>query len=281
MGKTKTAFVSDTEKKELSGAEKYKLRQLKKEQEGKVSGKPLESNLSAQAGKIRIPGMGGGERIKAVVAEPLPEEPAEDEAKSAAKKQLKVRSKKYKEARQKIDKTRSYSLTDAIKLVKETSYSKFDGSVELHIVVKKEGLSVNTTLPFSAGKTKKIEVADEATLTKLKSGKIDFDILLATADMMPKLVPFARLLGPRGLMPNPKTGTLLKNVKDAEKFSANRLTIKTEKTQPIIHTVIGKVSQKEEELTENVNAMLDAISRKQIIKAYIKPTMGPSVKLQI
>jgi len=131
----------------------------------------------------------------------------------------------------------------------------------------------------AAIKAKRIEVADAKTLDKLKSGKVDFDVLLATADMMPKLVPFARLLGPKGLMPNPKNGTLIKSAKDAEKFSGNTMTIKTEKSAPLIHTTIGKVSQDEKELEENVNAIFDAVGRKQIERAFISSTMSPSIKI--
>ena len=97
--------------------------------------------------------------------------------------------------------------------------------------------------------------------------------------MMPKLVPFARLLGPKGLMPNPKTGTIIKTKKDAEKFSGNTTNVKTEKAAPIIHTTVGKVSQKESELVENTNTLLDAVGKRQIEKAFIKATMGPSIKV--
>ncbi|OGM30904.1 hypothetical protein A2630_02745 [Candidatus Woesebacteria bacterium RIFCSPHIGHO2_01_FULL_44_10] len=193
----------------------------------------------------------------------------------------KARSKKYKEAKAKIDKSKLYSLEEAVKLVKSTSYSKFDGTVELHLTVKKEGLSVQVSLPHSTGKTKKIEIANEGTIKKLEAGKIDFDVLLATPDMMPKLVPFAKLLGPRGLMPNPKNGSLIKKLEDAKNFSADTVVVKTEKKAPLIHTVVGKVSQKENELTQNTNSLLEAINRRQIIKAYMKPTMGPSVKLAV
>ena len=99
--------------------------------------------------------------------------------------------------------------------------------------------------------------------------------------MMPKLVPFAKVLGPKGLMPNPKTGTLIKNPNDAKKFSANSLTIKTEKDFPLIHTVIGKASQKDSELIENAEAIIEAVNKNQIVKVYLKSTMSPSVKLAI
>ena len=154
--------------------------------------------------------------------------------------------------------------------------------MELHLIVKKVGISAQVALPHAAGRVKKIEVADEKTLEKLKTGKIDFDILVATADMMPKLVPFAKLLGPRGLMPNPKNGTLVTDIKKAGAFSASTVTLKTEKEAPLIHTVVGKVSQKDTELKENIQAIFKALGGSdQILKVYLKSTMSPSVKVAI
>ena len=98
---------------------------------------------------------------------------------------------------------------------------------------------------------------------------------------MPKLVAYAKLLGPKGLMPNPKNGTVIKSEKDAEKFSADQKTIKTEKEQPVIHTSIGKMSMNETDVSENIQAVLDAVTKSNIEKIYLKLTMSPSVKLQI
>lgn len=190
-------------------------------------------------------------------------------------------SKKLAEAKAKVDRNKEYSVADAIKLIKETSYSKFDGTMEAHFIVKKTGIAAQVNLPFSGGKQKKIEVVDENTFKKLATGKIDFDVLLATADQMPKLVPFAKILGPRGLMPNPKNGTLLKSSEDAKKFSGNTLNIKTEKEAPLIHTSFGKVSQKETELEKNLESLMDAIGEKQIVRVFIKATMSPSVKVSV
>lgn len=273
MGKTKTALVGGTTDEELSGAEKYKLKQQKK-----------AAKEAKEKKKTRAPGLRGGERV-AVVGADLPSEESTDketEAQEAKKRgQPKLRGKKYKAALAKVDKTKLYALKDAVKLVKETSISKFDGTVELHLVVKKQGLSASVELPHSTGKSKKIEVADEKTLKKLKTGKIDFDVLLATPDMMPKLVSFAKILGPKGLMPNPKTGTLIKDVKEAKKFSANKITLKTERKAPTIHISVGKVSQKSAELEENIEAILKAVGKRQINKAVITSTMGPGIKLEI
>jgi large subunit ribosomal protein L1 len=290
MGKTKTALIGDAPVEEKSGKEAYEERMKKrKEKEAaatKIMAEKKEKSLRPDGPptqRVRVPGLGGGQRVVAVDAGPIVEETTqtqEEETKKAQKK-AKVRGKKYKEAYQKIDKSKNYSVADAIKLIRETNLTKFDATLELHLLVKKSGLSENVKLPYFKGKEKKIEIADDKTIEKLKKGKIDFDVLLSTPDMMPKLVPFAKFLGPKGLMPNPKTQTLIKSPKDAEKFSGSGLTVKTQKDAPVIHTVLGKLSQKDEELVENTKAMLDAIGAKQVVKAYLKSTMSPSVKLAI
>jgi large subunit ribosomal protein L1 len=269
VGKTKTALV-ETEVAELTGKEAYEKRKAEK---AKKEAEKKE--------KIHIAGLKGGQRIKAVEAEVLPQEAETKEVKKK-KAAPKARGKKYKEAKAKVNPAQAYSIKDAVGLVKETSYSSFDGSVELHLVVKKQGLSATVALPYAAGKEKRVEIASEETIKKLKEGKIDFDILLATAEMMPKLVPFARILGPKGLMPNPKNGTLITDVKKAKDFSANALNIKTEKDAPLIHTTVGKVSQRQEELTANIEEVIKALGKShQILKAYAKATMGPAIKINI
>ncbi len=263
MGKMKTAIVGENKNKEKS-----------------------EKARKSDTEKVHLPGLGGGQRVKMVGAtEPI--EPEADSAEKAVKKSEKkivekVRGKKYVAAKKKFDNSKVYPVGEAIKLVKETSYSKFDGTVELHLVVKKVGTSSQLTLPHQAGKSKKVEIANDETVEKLKKGKIDFDVLVSTTAMMPKLVPFAKLLGPKGLMPNPKNGTLVPDEKKAKNFSTGTVVLKTEKEAPLIHTVVGKVGQDTKELSANLESIFKAFGgSKKIDKAYIKATMGPSVKIKV
>ena len=261
MGKMKTKFVGEESDNKKKGS--------RKEQE-----------------KIHLSGLKGGERVNVVgtddVKTKTDDGSATSEKTSKGKREPKARSKKYVEAKTKFDHEKFYKGSEAVSLAKKASYSKFDGTIELHMIVKKVGTSVQVTLPHQAGKEKKVEIANDETITKLKEGKIDFDILVATADFMPKLVPFARLLGPKGLMPNPKNGTLINDPKKVKTFSAATVTLKTEREAPLVHTVIGKASQKDDELVENLETILKAFGGgKQIEKVFIKATMGPSVKVKI
>ncbi len=269
MGKTKTAFISGSGEK-LSGEDKYKERLKKK------AAKEAKE-------KARLEGLGlkGGEKIKVVGGETTTETLEEKTKATKKEKVKKIRGKKYLQAKGKIDKNKEYSLEEAIKLIKETSYSSFDGTMEAHLVVKKQGLSANLSFPFSSGKTKKIELADEKTIEKLQKGVVDFDILLATPEMMPKLLPFARILGPKGLLPNPKNGTMLKSKDEAKKFSTDKITLKTEKDAPLIHTTFGKTKMEDKKLKENLEAIIKAVDKKQIVRLFIKSTMSPSVKVKI
>jgi large subunit ribosomal protein L1 len=262
MGKTKTAILTNEPVVNKTSAELYAEKKAKKIAAMKKETPKKEVIKQAEIIEEETPTL--------VV-----------ETKSTPVKE-RVRGKKYIESKAKITKATLYSLEDAIKLVKDISSIKFDGTFEMHLVTKKVGITAQVTLPFSTGKQKKVEIADDKTVEKLKAGKVDFDLLLATAEMMPKLVVFAKLLGPKGLMPNPKNGTIIKSLKDAEKFKGNMITIKTEREAPLIHTSFGKISQKNEELVKNAEAIILSLGgSKAIMRAFIKSTMSPSVKIVI
>jgi large subunit ribosomal protein L1 len=277
MGKTKTMFVEGQVDKK-TGKEAYAEKMAKK------------AAAEAQLNGASVKKVEKVKEVKEKVAEPvseqvetqeLPQTVSEATVSDAPVKKfkLKVRSLNYKSARTKIDRNKNYTVPSALKLLKEISYSKFDPTVELHVTTKTSPLSANITLPHAGAKEKKIEIASEKTIEKLTKGVVDYDLLLATADMMPKLVPFARILGPKGLMPNPKNGTLIKSAKDADRFSGNTLTLKTQKDANAIHTVVGKLSHKESDLEDNIKAIVAGVGEKQIVKLFIKTTMSPSIKL--
>lgn len=224
------------------------------------------------------------------------------------------KSKKYVEATKKVEKTKAYTLEEAVKLVKETSITNFDSSVEiairLNLDTKKadQQLRGATVLPNGTGKTKKVLVlakGEHATAAKeagadyvgdmdmiekiSKENWFDFDVMIATPDMMPALGKIGRVLGPKGLMPNPKTGTVTmdpaKAVADAK---AGRVEYRTDSFGNV-HAVIGKVSFSEEDLKENLNAFVSTIMkiRPASVKGdYVKniaitSTMGPGIKISL
>ena len=226
---------------------------------------------------------------------------------------MKKRSKKYTEALSKMEKGKVYSKEEAVKLVKETSTSSFDGSIEiamrLNLDTKKadQQLRGAIVLPKGTGKTKKVLVvargpkAQEArdagadfvgdvdVLEKIeKENWFDFDTMIATPDMMPLLGKLGRVLGPKGLMPNPKTGTVTMDIKKAvEEVKAGRVEYRTD-TFGNIHSVIGKVSFSEEDLLANLDAFISQILRIRpatvkgdyIKNISISSTMGPGIKVE-
>ena len=207
------------------------------------------------------------------------EQASEEKKPVLQKKSKKVRGKKYQAVRAQLDKTKTHDPASAIALVKKFSYSKFDASIEAHIVVKEIGTSVDLTLPHNTGKSVKVAIADEALLAEVEQGKINFDVLLASPEFMPKLAKLAKILGPKGLMPNPKNGTLTPKPELKKKeLEAGAFTLKTEKKAPLMHLVIGKVSMDDKMLEENILAVLKAL-KNRIVKVAIAPSMGPAIRL--
>jgi len=197
-------------------------------------------------------------------------------------KTAKVRGKKYLAAKKLIDVTKYYPLLEAVKLVQKTSLSKFDGKIEAHITVMDIGNVGEIVFPHLETASKKIVILNDTVLAEIKDGKINFDILIATPATMPKLLPFAKLLGPKGLMPNPKIGTLTDKPEEAvKKLSVAKFMVKTEKKTPVVHIIVGKVSQKSEEIAANIDELIKVIKSNKIKKLALCATMGPCVKIKL
>ena len=223
------------------------------------------------------------------------------------------RGKKYRDLAKKIEVGKAYSLSEALKLAAETSPAKFDASVEVHVVLgvdprqADQNIRTTVTLPHGTGKTVRVaafvpedeveaakkagaDVAGEDAVQKLLDKEnLDFDILVATPQLMPKLGKYARLLGPRGLMPNPKSGTVATNVAKAVKEAkGGRVEYRVDK-QAIVHLALGKVSFGDAKLADNAKAFFDSLQSAKpssLKSAYIKTlnvatTMGPGVKVDV
>lgn len=192
-------------------------------------------------------------------------------------------SKKYLAAKKKIDAKKLYDLPEAIKLAKDTHLAKFVGKLEAHVMTMlTPGTVGEIVFPHLETVSKKIVVASDAVIAELKEGKVNFDILVSTPAVMTKLLPFARLLGPRGLMPNPKNGTLTEDTAGAlKKLAVAKQVIKTEKTAPVIHMVVGKLDQSEKELVANIQELIKVINPTKIKKLVLASTMGPGIKVKL
>jgi len=208
--------------------------------------------------------------------------------KAPRSKSLHHQGKRYQQAKKVVDPNKLYPLSEAIKLLKRISISRFNGSVDAHLVVRKVGLKGEVEFPHPTGKQQKIRIADEALLKDLEKSlsaggrsKFDFTLLIVAPQMMPKLTKYAKILGPKGLMPNPKAGTITDNPEQLAKKLAGKTNWKTEVKAPLVHITIGKVSQPEKELEENFKALISAIGESNIKKVVLAPTMGPGIKINL
>ncbi len=194
---------------------------------------------------------------------------------------LRLRGKKYRQVVALVERNKQYPLEEAIELVKKTSTTKFDGTIELHAKLKVEGVRGTIVLPHGTGKTKKVAVADDATIEAIAAGKLDFDVLIATPAQMPKLAKFAKLLGPKGLMPSPKAGTVTEDIEKVTKeISGGRVEYRTDKTG-VLHMSLGRISFKTEQIAENFRTMESILQGGKVVSVSLAPTMGPGVKVQL
>ena len=244
------------------------------------------------------------------------EKAAEPEKKAGPKpvtrSRLERRGKNYRKVSEKIEKNKAYDLEEAVKLAIETSPVKFDATLEMHFRLgvdprqADQNIRATVTLPAGTGKDTKVavfapldlakaaktagaDIAEDEEFTKrLDKEQLDFDVLISTPQYMPKLGKYARLLGPKGLMPNPKAGTVTTDIEKAVKEAkAGKIEYRVDK-QAIIHVGLGKISFGADKLMENINAFIDSLKSQkpasikgQFVKSvYISTTMGPSILVE-
>jgi large subunit ribosomal protein L1 len=220
-------------------------------------------------------------------------------------------SKRMLEIKKKIDKQKLYTLKEAIELLKELKKTKFDESVELHVNLgidpKQSSQIVRGAVVLPHGTGKKVRVCvlakgeklkeaeqsgaeyygSEELIEKIAKGWTDFDVLIATPDMMKDLAKLGKILGPKGLMPNPKTGTVTNEIiKTVEEVKKGRIEFRND-SYGIIHCMVGKLSFDTEKLVDNIYAVIDAIIKLKppqakgvyLKKIYLSSTMGPAIQI--
>ncbi len=232
--------------------------------------------------------------------------------KPVTRTRLERRGKNYRKAAEQIEKGKAYTLKDAIELAIKTSPVKFDATLEMHFRLgvdpRQADQNIRSTVSLPAGTGKSVRVAvfapldvckaakaagadiaeDEEFLKKLDKEEIDFDVLISTPQYMPKLGRYARMLGPKGLMPNPKAGTVTMDIEKAVKEAkGGKIEYRVDK-QAIVHVGLGKLSFGADKLEENVKAFIDSLKAQkpasikgQYIKSvYMTTTMGPSIQIE-
>lgn len=297
-----------------AGAAAAEAPAVEETQEAETPEEKVEDKTTAKAGKRSAKGIAEAaekaakEERKAHAAEAKAEEDSKPkQAVKPPRTRLERQGKKFQEAAKLVDKTKQYTLAEAIELATKTSPVKFDASVELHINLNvdprqaDQNIRDNLVLPAGTGKTVRVAVFDDAKvegadlsgveeiIKVLDKGELNFDILIATPAQMPKLGKYARLLGPRGLMPNPKSGTVTTDVAKAVKEAkAGRVEYRVDSTG-IIHVGFGKVSFGAKKLEDNARAVLQSVKGNKpasVKSAYVKAihiatSMGPSITVAV
>lgn len=207
----------------------------------------------------------------------------------AAPKKSKVRSKGYHAAKAQIEAGKLYPIDEAVELVKKVSLSKFDGSVEVHVkLIKKKNKGASESpkglfhLPHGSGKEKKIIILDEAKIEEIaKTKKIDFDVAIASPELMPKVGKIAKILGPKGKMPDPKSGTVTNDPKKAiDDINSGKVEYRID-SQNQIHQMVGKVSWDSAKLLENIRTVLAAFPKSRLETVHLSASISPSVVVDL
>jgi large subunit ribosomal protein L1 len=313
MAKSKAELLEEAKKLKLAVTTKNTIAEITEAIAG--AGKtpaeePAREATTAKAGKRSTKGLEEADAKQEKIEHQKHREEAEAEIAAKpkapvkpARSRLERRGKNFRKAAELVEKNKSYEIKEALELAVQTSPSKFDATVELHVNLNvdprqaDQNIRDNLILPAGTGKTVRVAVfADDAvdnadvsgieTITKaLDKGTIDFDILISTPGNMPKLGKYARLLGPRGLMPNPKSGTVTTDLNKAVAESkAGRVEFRVDSTG-IIHLGIGKVSFGADKLQSNALAVFaslrsnkpSSVKGNYIKVAHITTTMGPSI----
>ncbi len=278
------------------------------------------ANDDTTLGKVTKAGKHSAKALAVAEAEEIRKQKAKDKPDAEPikiKQQIpnprKRHGKNYRKVAELVDKAKLYELTEAIELAKSTSPVKFDASLELHVNLgvdprqADQMVRASVVLPAGTGKSLRVAVlvaaakhaevkqvgadlvGEDDLLAKIEKGQINFDRLITTPDMMPKLAKLAKILGPKGLMPNPKSGTVTSDVaKAVVEAKAGKVEFRIDK-QAIIHQAIGKVSFKNEDLLTNAKTLINAVMKAKpgaakgtYVKAIAMTTsMGPGIKLNI
>lgn len=312
MGKTKTVVIDDSQPKEVKPKPKKKVDDLVAKINAELGVKE-QTEKRAKSESVKAvgtvePTTDSNVSDKEAGAKQTDSEPSgrasgalrpDERASSKKPAKSKPRGKKYQEVAKELDKSKAYPLTEAVDMVKKMSYAKFNGSLDAHIVTAQTGIRGFISLPYASGKKLRILafgkgaetsgadfVGSDETIETISKGKIDFDILITTPEWMAKLARVAKNLGPKGLMPNPKSGTIVDSSTDGlkkavESFQAGKTEYATESKAPLIHLKLGQLNQPTEELAANIKTLYTAIGKSRIKKISLSPTMGPAVKVEL
>lgn len=230
------------------------------------------------------------EELLKAEAKEIAKESKEEEHEKKIEKKVQVRrkpkhGKKYREIAKQIEKDKEYPVAEAIELALNTSPAKFDATVEIHVKINPKEKNIRGMVNLSGGVVKEKNVLGvtesniEEVIADIKTGKLNFDVMIAELKVMPKLAVLAKVLGPKGLMPSPKAGTAVEDVaKATEELKGGKVEYRADSFN-IVHMPLGKISFGGERIKQNYDAVIGVLPFKKIQSLYLTTTMGPSIKV--